>query len=252
MTFPIRNVVAQAVKTIYQSKGYRSPAKSKDNTHTRVLDELKKAGKEPPVIDISFWTLADTIINFFRQLPQHPEYQSVLARIDGPEIQTCIEAAIDDEVTTLTFGYVVLMPHLYGKLNPAKQLPLDPHISEARIINPGEFMGTLNVAEAFFVKLIYVSRPDASNGTMFKVTDRSGNIAFIHDRVEKFQGKVKLGECFKIHATPARFTPAANGEKHTVLRNVRLIEDTIRPGKAPIPDDKNDNSIKKLFCNGSI
>jgi len=248
-TYSPQTIVAQSLSVIHQRMGYVSPARSKDqNTNALVIAALRDP-KNPP-IDIAYLQLADEVIDFFRDLHKHPDYKSIKERGDAAEFESCHEAVMS-EVTTLTFPIFVFMAHLYGKLRPRKPKVLNPNETQAKIINPGEFMGTLNTAERFFWKLVYVSRADASKSTMFKVLDRSGNIGFFQDRAEKFEGKIYLGDCFAAHATPVQHTAAKNGEKHTTFRSIEFIPDTIVAGKVAI-DDQFDESVGKKFSKGAM
>lgn len=247
----LRTVIAHAWQALHQRGGYLSPTKSpKENTQTLVLEALKRND----TIDITYWELTDESIDFFRNLKKSPEYKSITTRMDGPEFQTCIDAVQDDEITTLTFPYAVLIPHLYSKLKPklSKAPKLNPSSTVAKIIEPGEFMGTLNKAERFFVKLVFVGKEEPTKGTLFKIVDRVGNIGFFIDRAEKFKGKFHLTDCFAIHATPARQEPdKESGEKHTIFRNVEFIPGTIVAGKGA-PDKSDDESKDKVFTKGGF
>lgn len=245
-----QTVVAQSLAIIHQRMGYVSPARSKDaNTQALVLAALSDPNTPP--IDIAYLQLADEVIDFFRNLHKHPDYKSIKERGDAAEFEACRDAAMQEEVTPLLFPVVVLMAHLYAKLKPKKPKVLNPNETQAKILNPGEFMGTINNPERFFLKLVYVGRADASKGTMFKVVDRSGNIGFFQDRAEKYEGKIYLGDCFAVHATPVNHTSAKNGEKHTTFRSVEFIPDTVVPGKGVI-DQANDESVGKKFCKGAF
>ena len=228
-----------------------SPLKSpKENSQTYVLEALKK--NDP--IDLEYWKLTDDTIDFFRTLEQNSQYKSVITRPDGPEFQTCIDAAKFNEVTTTTFPYAVLMVNLYSKMKPklSKAPKLNPNETVAKLIEPGEYLGTINKTERFFVKLVFVGKEEATKGTLFKVVDRMGNVAFFLDRAEKFKGKFHLTDCFAIHATPSRHTPdEKSGEKHTVFRNVEFIAGTVVPGKGT-PDKSDDESIGKIFTKGGF
>ena len=247
----LRTVVAHAWQAIHQRGGYLAPAKSpKENTQTLVLEALKR--NDP--IDITYWLLTDEVIDFFRNLRKNPEYKSIITRMDGPEFQTCIDAVQDDEISQLSFMYAVLIPHLYSKLKPklSKAPKLNPNSTVAKIIQPGEFMGTLNKQERFFVKLVFVGKEEPTKGTLFKIMDRVGNIGFFLDRAEKFKGKFHLTDCFAIHATPSRHTPdEKSGEKHTIFRGVEFIPGTVVPGKGT-PDKSDDESTGKEFTKGGF
>jgi hypothetical protein len=248
---PLRNVIAHGFQTIHTNGGYVSPTKNKErNTQTEVLASLKKNS----LVDITYWNLADEVIDFFRTLPKNPEYKSIMARADGPEFQTCIDAVKDDEINHLTFMYAVLIPHLYSKLKPklSKAPKLNPNSTVAKIIDPGEFMGTLNKADRFFVKLVFVGPEYPTKGTLFKVIDRSGNIGFFIDRAERFVNKIFLTDCFAMHATPSRHVPdEKTGEKHTIFRNIELIAGKTVPGKGSI-DTSNDESKGKVFSKEAL
>ena len=243
----LRTIIAQSLEIIHQDTGYIAPAKhSALNTQSKVLAILSKTNK--PVLEITYWQLADEIVDFFRNLTKHPDYKLIMEREDATAFHTCMNAAQSDETSTVNFGYAVLMPHLYGKLKPKKARVLNPNQTEAKLIQPGEFMGTLNVQDRFFVKLVYVEKPDATKGTLFELRDRNNNIGFFHDRAEKWENKIQLGDCFAMHATPARHTPADNGEKHTIFRNVEFIAGSVTEGKAV--DPSNDKSDGGKFSKG--
>lgn len=230
--------------------GYVSPSRSKEqNTQALVLAALRDP-KNPP-LDIAYMQLADEVLDFFRNLHKHPEYKSIKELANAAEFEAGHDAVMAQDVTALTFPVFVVMPHLYGKLNPKKPKVLNPNETQAKIINPGEYMGTINTPERFFWKLVYVGRADANKGTMFKVVDRSGNIGFFQDRAEKFEGKIVLGDCFAVHATAVNHTPAQNGEKHTTFRSVEFIPGTVVKGKGVI-DDSFDDSAGKKFSKGPI
>lgn len=246
--YPLRNVVAHGYQVIHQKAGYVSPTKNQtNNTLTEVLASLGRND----TLNITYWQMADDTIEFFRELPKHSDYKSIMARDDGPEFASCITVAQLNETTTLTVGNAVLMPHLYSRLKPqlSKAPKLDPNKTVAKIFTPGEFLGTINKPERFFVKLVFVGKADPTKGTLFKVLDRVGNIAYFSDRETKFKGKVHLGDCFAIHATPSRHTPDKSGEKHTIFRGVELIPDSIVEGKTPA-DPSYDESEGKVFMKG--
>jgi hypothetical protein len=247
---PLRTIVAHAFQIIHQKSGYVPPSKNKDrNTPTEVLAALNRGDE----LNLTYWTLADDTIDFFRNMEKHPEYKSIMARADGPEFQAAADAAKNAEVSTITFGTAVSMPHLYARLKPelSKAPKLNPNKTVAKIFTPGEFLGTLHKPERFFVKLVFVGRADNSKGTLFKVLDRVGNIGFFYDRPEKFQGKVHLGDCFAMHATPSRHTPAENGEKHTIFRGIEFIAGSLVEGKTPV-DPKFDESTGKVFTRAGV
>lgn len=236
---PLRMVVATTLEVIHADNGYIAPTRNATtNTLSKVLATIKKT--PTPTLDPEYWQFADEMIGFFRILDTMPEFKNILSLPEGPMYQTCIDTAKADEITPLTFPYAVAMPNLYSKLKPQKPKTLNPAKSEAKIIKPGEFMGLLNQEDRFFVKLVRVGEHDATRGgTLFVVNDRSGNIGFFYEKPEKLVGKIQLGDCFAIHATPTRHAPADNGEKHTIFRSVRLLLDTIIPGQGNI-DPTND------------
>ena len=244
-TYTPQAIIAQSLSIIHQRMGYVSPSRSKDqNTQALVLSALQDP-KNPPV-DIAYIQLADEVIDFFLNLHSHPDYKSIKERADAAEFEAGYDAITNGKVTSLTFPVFIIMPHLYGKLSPKKPKVLNPNETQAKILNPGEFMGKINTPERFFWKLVYIGRADANKGTMFKVIDRSNNIGFFQDRAEKFEGKVYLGDCFAVHATPVAHTPAQNGEKHTTFRSVEFLADTVVPGKGKV-DESFDESVGKKF-----
>ena len=254
---PLRTVVAYSYQIIHQKSGYVSPTKNKErNTYTEVAAAIGRnsvSNKVEDEVNVTYWKLADDTIDFFRTLEKHPMYKSIMARADAPEFQAAAEAAKDDNVNLITYMTAVLMPHLYARLKPelSKAPKLNPSKTVAKIFTPGEFLGTLHKPERFFVKLVFVGAPNPTKGTLFKVLDRAGNIGFYYDRPEKFQNKVHLGDCFAMHATPSRHTPAENGEKHTIFRDIEFIAGSLVEGKTPV-DPKFDESLNKAFTKGGF
>lgn len=245
--YPLRSIVAQSIYVLHLDNGYIPMSKSKDsNTYAKVLAILSR-NPTPSDLDISYWQMADEILFFFRGLKDSAEYASIVSRTDGTEFQSCFDICNNEEITATSFPFAVLMPHLYGKLKPKQPKVLNPNETKAKIIQPGEFMGTINTPDRFFVKLVYVGRADASKGTLFKVLDRNGNIGYFHDRAERFESHIVLGDCFHIHATPSRHTPSANGEKHTIFRNVEFIVGTVVKGKLDGITVADDESAGKKF-----
>lgn len=235
----LRTVVATTLDVIHNDAGYIAPNRSTTtNTQTKVLATLKKT--PIPEIDPMFWQLADEVIGFFRIADTLPNWKDILAMPDGAMYKICLDTAKKDEIESLSFNYAVAMPNLYSNLKPAKPKMLNPLKSEAKLIKPGEFLGTLNVEDRFFVKLVKVGAVDATKGgTLFVVNDRSGNVGMFYDVPSKLEGKVWLGDCFAIHATPHRQHAEPNGEKQTLFRGIKIILDTLIPGKGKI-DPAND------------
>lgn len=241
----LRTVVATTLDVIHTDAGYIAPTRNATtNTQTKVLATLKK--NPLPDLDPMFWQLADEVIGFFRILDTLPNCKDILSLPDGAMYKTCMDVAKKDEITSLNFNYAVAMPNLYSNLKPAKPKPLNPLKSEAKIIKSGEFMGTLNVEDRFFVKLVKVGDHDTTKGgTMFVVSDRSGNVGLFYEIPSKLEGKVWLGDCFAMHATPHRQQPTAEGEKQTVFRSVKPLLDTLVSGKQKI-DPANDSTGGKF------
>jgi hypothetical protein len=243
----IRTVIAQALQIIHQDSGYLSPTKNTTvNTQNKVLAALTSNAK--PNLEVSYWQLADDVIDFFRGMAKHPDYKEIMERADAPTFTACMEAAKEENVSTVNFTYVVLMPHLYAKLKPKKARVLNAQATEAKRVEPGQFLGTLHVPDRFFLKLVSVSKPDSSNGTLFELHDRVGNVCFFTDRVNNWESRVALSDCFAVHATPTKHVAAANGEKQTFFRNVEFLPGTIVQGSKV--DPKNDKSENGKFSKG--
>jgi hypothetical protein len=245
---PLRTVVATTLEVIHTDNGYIAPTRSATtNTQTKVLATLKRTPN--PNLDPEFWQFADEMIGFFRILDTMPEYKNILALPDGAMYEVAVQTAKADEITPITFPYAVAMPNLYSKLKPQKPKALNPLKSEAKIIKPGEYMGALNQEDRFFVKLVRIGDHDPTRGgTQFVVHDRSGNIGFFYDKVDKLESKVWLGDCFAMHGTPSRQETAENGEKHTIFRSIKVLLDTIVPGKVQV-DPANDATHGKFTKN---
>lgn len=242
----LRTVVATTLHVIHADGGYISQSKNATtNTFTKVLATLK--ANPLPDVEPEFWQFADEMIGFFKILDTLPDYKKICASDDGAMYQTCVRTAKADEVTSLTWTYAVAMPTLYAKLKPAKPKPLNPLKSQAKIVKPGEFLGTLNVEDRFFVKLIKVGDHDATKGgMMFQVTDRNGNTGIFYDPQAKHEGKIWIGDCFAMHATPHRHQTESNGEKRTAFRSVKVLPDTIIVGKTN-SDRSNDSTGGKFI-----
>ena len=246
--YALRTVIATTLDVIHQDNGYISPTRNQTtNTMTKVLATLKRTPN--PNLDPEYWQFAEEMIGFFRILDTLPDFKNILSLPDGAMYQTCVDTAKADDITPITFPYAVVMPNLYSKLKPHKPKALNPLKSEAKIIAHGEFMGTLNQEDRFFVKLVRVGEHDMTRGgTMFVVNDRSGNVGFFYEKQDKLEGKIWLGDCFAMHAIPTRQTPAESGEKHTVFRSVKILPDTIVPGKSATDPD-NDSTRGKFTKN---
>lgn len=240
---PLRTVVAVTLDTIHSDSGYIAPTRDPvNNTHAKVMAALKKSTSLN--FDEEYWQrlfqLADEMIGFFRVLDTLPIYKEIQAQTDAAMYATCITTAKSDEVTTSNFAYAVAMPHMYSLLNPNKPKALNPNQSEAKIIPPGEYMGTMNTESRFFVKLVEVGEHDQTRGGVkFIVHDRSGNVGIFYEKLDKLKSLIYLGDCFAIHATPTRQVPLENGQKQTVFRTVTIIKDTIKPGKDIIDSSKD-------------
>jgi hypothetical protein len=245
---PLRTVVATTLHVIHADGGYIAPTKNATtNTITKVLATLK--ANPLPDVEPEFWQFANEMIEFFRILDTLPDYKKICASDDGAMYQTCVKTVKADEVTPLTFPYVVAMPTLYAKLKPAKPKSLNPLKSEAKITKPDEYMGTLNVEDRFFVKLIKVGEHDATKGgTIFHVTDRNGNNGIFYELPTRLEGKIWLGDCFAMHATPTRFQLEPNGEKRTVFRTIKVLLDTVISGKQKV-NRTNDSTNGKFTKN---
>jgi hypothetical protein len=245
---PLRTVVAATLEVIHSDSGYISPTKDPaSNTQTKVLAMLQKVPF--PDIQPRFWVFADEMIGLFRILDTLPEYKNILALPDGPMYKICVDTVKADEISVLSFPYIVSLPNLYAKLKPSKPKPLNPLKSEAKLIKPGEHMGTLNVEGRFFVKLMKVGTHDATKGgTEFVVNDRSGNVGIFYEVLNKLEGKIFLGDCFAMHATPHQQTEK-NGEKLTFFRSVKVLQDTIVSGRIAT-DPANDAATGGKFTKG--
>lgn len=249
LNHPLRTVVATTLEVIHGDNGYIAPTRDANtNTQTKVLAALKR--NPNPTLDPEYWQFADEMIGFFRIMETLPEYPTIRKMPDGALYATCITTAKSEEITPLTFPFAVAMPNLYSKLKPQKPKKLnDLKAGEAKIVPPGEFLGTLNQEERFFLKLMRVGAQDVTRGGyMFVVNDRSGNIGFFYEKLDKFEGIIQLGDCFAIHGTPMRHSLADNGEKHTIFRSVRLLKDSVIPGKIDV-DPKNDATNGKFSKN---
>lgn len=244
----LRTVIAVTTEIVHADHGFTSIDKNKiTNTQTKVLAAI--AANFSPTVRPEFWQFADEVIGFFQNLDSLPEAATIYAQKDGPMYKQCVEVARADEVTALNFGYAVAMPNLYSKLKPTTPKKLNPLKSEAKLIQAGEWMGKLNEEDRFFVKLVRVGDHDATRGgNSFVVTDRAGNVGFFYEKPDKLVGSIQLGDCFAMHATPMRHSVADNGEKHTIFRTVKILKDTIIPGKMQI-DPANDKTGKFIKNN---
>lgn len=230
----LRTIVAVTLETIHKDNGFVPQARSAaTNTQTKVFNKLKQNPK--PDLEPAFWQCADEVVDYFRILETLPEYKTISQRDDAAVFKTCIDVAKGGEIGPVEFPYAVMMPHLYGTLIPKEPKTLNVLTSEAKLIEPGNFMGKLNEPDRFFVKLVHIGKNDATKGgTLFELRDRSGNMGFFFDKPDKFAGTIRLGDCFAIHATPTRHTKAPTGEKHTIFRTVEIVMGTIVPGKGKI------------------
>lgn len=242
----IVTVVSHALSVIHTQGGYTPITKSNDlNTVTLVKKQLETVPL--PVVHFTYRQLAEEIVDFFRHIRSHSDYKAIREREDGPLFESCADAAQHDEVTPVTFPFVVLMTNLYAVLDPRKP-HIDPDKMEVKLLEPGHFLGTLFQPEKFFVKLVGVGRKDQVKGTTFQVSDRNGNIAFFQDRMDRYVGKVYLNDCFYIVATPVRHLNSSDGQKHTFFRsNVQPLLNDIRQGKGEI-NQAFDESVGKKFC----
>ena len=242
---PIRTVVATTLEVIHNDGGYISPTKnSTSNTQTKVLAMIQK--NPLPDLQPQFWQFADEMIGFFRVLDTLPNYKDILQLSDGAMYNTCVDTVKSDEVTPLTFPYMVALPNLYAKLKPSKPKPLNPLKSEAKLTKPGEFLGVINTEDRFFLKLVKVGNNDLTKGGIeFMLVDRNGNIGIFYEILSKLEGKVFIGDCFAIHATPLRHQTESNGEKRTVFRSgVKVLQDTIVPGKVTSKEENDSTGGK--------
>lgn len=245
----LKTVVALSLATIHNRQGYVSPARSSTkNTALLVKQELEAA--KTTTLDFAYMQLAEEVIEFFKNLHEHPDYKAISEKLEGPEYEACQQAAQQDEVTSITFPYVVLMPFLYGNLKPRRPI-VNPDELDVKLLEPGHFMGTIGKLEKFFVKLVYVGRADVSKGTTFKVVDRNDNVGFFQDRADKYEGKLFLNDCFYMIAQPTRHTVASNGEKHTTFRTPEVLADDITQGRGTV-DPKFDESVGRKFSRGPI
>jgi hypothetical protein len=149
-----------------------------------------------------------------------------LARIDGPSFQTCIDVATASEIQTSGIPFAVQMPHMFGKVRPKNASKVNPHLLDAVITEAGKYMGTLNLPNKFYVKLVGVGDYDKTKGgNSFELRDRKNNPAMFWERAEKLQGILSLGDCFSMYGTPSRHIED-NGENKTVFRSIEIVENT--------------------------
>ena len=234
---PLRNVVAVALVTIERDGGYIPPSSnSKSNTQTRVLDVFKSG---LPTIGEMHWRLADEMITYFKTLTPGAWQK----RSDAALIQACVDATINQEVTSVSFPYAVMMPQMYGLLFPAQKVSLNALTSEAVLSNPGEHLGMIGHPCRLFVKLVRVGAHDAQmGGTLFEVHDRNENIAYFYERPERLESKIQLSDCFAIHATPSRHSDK-NGTKFTILRDVSVVD---KPKRSPLLVPKENDATGRF------
>lgn len=147
----MKTVVATSLYAMYTYDGYTPVGAVGKTTMWQVMDYLKRTPR--PTFDENFWPLAEEVIEYFQQLPMLPEYKTIMARKDSSRFKSCIDIAKDDEVTDISFPFAVEMGRLYGELCPATPQALNPLKTEAKIAAPDEYMGVLNQADRFFVKL---------------------------------------------------------------------------------------------------
>jgi hypothetical protein len=244
----LRNVVATTLSQIHADNGYIAPTKSATtNTQTKVLATLKKSPN--PALEPEFYQFAEEIIGFFRTLEAQPNSKEIFALPDGTSYKTCAEISKRDELSPVDVRFAVAMPNLYSKLKPPKPKKLNTMNSQAKVIKPGNYMGVLNTEDRFFVKLVRVGDHDPTRGgTLFEIHDRSDNVGFFYEKIDKLENLIQLGSCFAIHATPTRQEPTKDGEKHTLFRSVAVIKDTIVAGKGAV-DPKNDSTGGKFSKN---
>ena len=220
----MRTVVATALHIMYTDDGYTSVSAGGRTTMWKVMDYLKRIPK--PTFDENFWPLADEVIEYFQQLPVLPEYKDIMARKDSARFKSCIDIAKDDEVSDVSFPFAVEMGRLYGELCPATPQALNPLKTEAKMAAPGDYMGTLNQADRFFVKLERVGAYNsAMGGYLFQVKDRNGNHGYFYGKADKYENEMQLNDCFSMHATPYSQQPdTETGKKLTGFRMVTIIE----------------------------
>ena len=241
----IRTVVAVTLETIHVDSGFIPLSRNAtSNTQTKVLAALKKS-PEQNELSPEYWALADEIIDYFCTLENKPEFKELLKKEDGPMYQACIDVAKSEQVTALTLSFAVSMPHLYGKLKPKKQEKLNPLKTETKLTAPGEFLGTINKPDRFFMKLVHVGKHDKTRGgTLFELRDRFNNAGFFYDTPERYTNVFKLGDCFAFHGTPTKHLESASGEKQTIFRNIDVIADTLVIGRAKVDETQDETGGK--------
>jgi len=242
----LRTVVSSALYIMYTDDGFTTNAPAGKTTVSRVLAFLKMT-PQPSFPEPFYVTLADEIIEYFQQLPYLPEYKNVMTRTDANRFRACIDIAGDDAVTEITFPFAVEMPRLYGELRPPTPQDLNPLKSEARITPPDEYMGTLNQADRFFVKLQRVGPYDAQMaGYLFQITDRSSNQGYFYGKIDRYKDEIKINDCFSIHAMPfSHKNDMQTGKKLTGFRLVTIIEN--KGGSESAPKDPSKDATGGKF-----
>lgn len=222
MNNSLRTVVAITLKTIETSNGYISPVTNKDNnTQTLVAAELKK--NPIPSLPDEYYQFADEVINYFKQLPNDPNYKKIVKGLEGDKYAACSDASKNNEVTNVSFPYVVAMPHYYGKVyQQERSLKVDK--TEAVLTKPDSFIGVVGEPDRFFFKIIEVSGYNSEEaGSKFLMIDRNKNLGYFWEHPDLLEGKFKLGDCVVINAIPMKHEQEGQF-KTTKFRAVNIIE----------------------------
>lgn len=260
MTIELESLIAEVLHVMTVDTGFISHVRNpKQNTYLKVMAVLARPKRK--VLEISYNTISAEIASFFTTMDTHPEYPNIMRRDNAALYQQAMEIAKASLVQGLDLNNlaeiqtVVMMPHLLGVLQ-LKKNTLDPKLTEAKLVAPGHHMGTLHSAGRFFVKLVHVSDEDpVTKATTFKVQDRNENVGFILERIDKFAGSFRIGDCFAMHAIPIRHVTSDNGENQTVFRGMEIISGTLVPRVADPANQKyipagSDQSSGGMFSKG--
>ena len=236
----LRTLIALTLQIIDIDGRYIPPSSGTDqSTHSKLLKMIQE--KRVQKVDEDYYKLADEIIKFFQELPSKPEYATIMKRKESSMIRSCIDVANQSaEVMPVAINFAVMMPAVKGTLNPKKVVE-KIKIADTVLVEPGNYLGEIDVRDRYFVKLVQVTAMNVEyGGNGFVLRDRNNNLAFFYEKAEKLKHHLYLGDCFSMYATPLRHDVAANGEKYTIFITVELI-DNKGPG-ADVPDPSFDST----------
>jgi hypothetical protein len=229
VTYPLLTVVALTLKVIEDDGGYVPPQSGELNTYHKVFQSLGETPK--PALEVELWDRAEKVVAFFKSLYSTPQWNTLKDTKDAPAYVACYDLANAGEIIALTAPIAVSMCYLYSKL---RHNVTTAAAGESVATRPNTFMGKINVRDRFFVKLVRVGDFKAGQGYCFEIHDRYSNKGFFYDRLERLEGQVYVGDCFAMYATPTRHAIADHGERHTIFRQVEIVENK-GEGEAPLP-----------------